>query len=160
MDVQSILAPASVLCDANATSKKHAMELLSQLLADAVGTLNATEVFDSLVNRERLGCTGLGGSVAIPHSKIAGIDECVGAFMRLSNPVDFDACDGEPVDLVFGLLIPADCNQEELDKLRTLSEFLASDAQQALLREATDANELHRVLSQTTGKELPVAAQA
>ena len=160
MNVNGILALQSVLCGAQASSKKHALDILSQLLAEAAGTLNAAEVFDSLVSRERLGCTAIGESVAVPHGRIGGIQGCIGAFLRLAKPVDFDARDGEPVDLVFGLLIPNECGEEDLGSLKELTQHLADPRCQAKLRQAEDAEELHQILIQLGREEPPQAAQA
>ncbi len=160
MDVKDILALESVLCDVHASSKKHAMDILSQRLAEAAGTVNASEVFDSLVHRERLGCTALGESVAVPHGRVGAIEGCVGAFIRLDSPVDFDASDGEPVDLVFGLLMPKDCGDEDLGGLKELTRYLADPECQDKLRQAADAEELHQILVQLGQEDPPKAAQA
>lgn len=114
MDEVSILRPASVRCEAGVGSKKHALEILSELLADAAGGPTAVQVLDGLVNRERLGSTGLGSCVAMPHTKQPGVRSNVGAVLRLDEPVDFNAPDGEPVDLLFGLLVPEDAAADEV----------------------------------------------
>ena len=147
MDVHSILSPDSVICDGSARSKKHALDLLSQLLADAVVGVGAAEIFEILVSRERLGCTALGDAVAIPHGRVAGIDRNVGAFLKLHDPVDFDAPDGEPVDLIFGLLVPQDCSEARLDDLRQLAAVLSDSQLQRQLRHARDAESLFGLLS-------------
>src|SRR3546814_13482734 len=91
--------------DLTFTSKKKALEELSQLLARA-GDLDAGDILGSLSAREKLGSTGLGHGVAIPHGRMAGVDDSIGAFIRLRHPLDYDAHDGHPVDLIFGLLVP------------------------------------------------------
>ena len=149
-----------MLCDAPASSKKHAMDMLSHLLADAAGTLNKAEVFDSLFSRERLGCTALGEAVAVPHGRMAGIERCIGAFIRLANPVDFDAPDGEPVDLIFGLLIPSDCDEDDLGSLKELTLQLSTARFQKELRRAVDVEELYKTLTQSQQRETPQVAQA
>ncbi len=151
MDVHSILSPDSVVCGASARSKKHALDLLSQLLADAAVGVGAAEIFESLVSRERLGCTALGDAVAIPHGRVAGIDRNVGAFLKLHEPVDFDAPDGEPVDLIFGLLVPEDCSEAGLNDLRQLAARLSDGQLQRQLRHARDAQSLFGLLGAMDG---------
>ena len=148
MDVEHILKHESVLCNAEARSKKHALDLLSQLLAEAAATaVSSAEIFEVLVSRERLGCTALGDAVAIPHGRITGIDRNVGAFLKLQNPIDFDSPDGEPVDLIFGLLVPEDCGDAKLAQLRDLAAKLADAELQRKLRRARDPDTLYALLS-------------
>ena len=113
MDVAKLLKPDSVHCGLSARSKKHALELLSQALAASSEAANAEEILEGLIQRERLGCTGLGRSVAMPHTRLSGIDQSVGAFLRLDDAVDFDSVDGAPVDLLFGLLVPEEVSSAD-----------------------------------------------
>lgn len=147
MDVENILNRDSVICGAEARSKKHALDLLSQLLADAVVDVGSDEIFDVLVSRERLGCTALGEAVAIPHGRVAGIDRNIGAFLKLREPVDFDSPDGEPVDLIFGLLVPEDCGEAKLADLRQLTIKLSDPDLQRQLRHARDRDTLFDLLA-------------
>lgn len=147
MDIENLVTLNSIRCDIEARSKKHALDLLSELLAEASNVLTPSEIFDSLIQRERLGCTALGGAVAVPHGRITGIESSLGAFLRLSEPVDFDAADGEPVDLIFGLLIPEDCGELELGKLKELTTSLSEPRFQQKLREAKDVEEIFTVIT-------------
>lgn len=105
-----------------ASSKKRVLEHAARLLAVGLGEEpTAEQIFERLLERERLGSTGLAGGVALPHARIEGIDRSRGAFMRLAGPVEFDALDGQPVDLVFALLVPADANEEHLQLLARLA---------------------------------------
>ena len=158
MDVENLLSRDSVVCDAEARSKKHALDLLSQLLADAVVGVGAGEIFEVLVSRERLGCTALGEAVAIPHGRVPGIDRNIGAFLKLKTPVDFDAPDGEPVDLIFGLLVPEDCSEAKLSDLRQLANSLSDPSLQQQLRRAGDSGALYGLLA--TSDHAPEAEQA
>src|SRR5690606_28705632 len=130
MDVASILKKASIRCATNVGSKKHALELLSESLAEATGIANAAEVLEGLAGREKLGSTGLGEAVAVPHARLAGIESSVGAFLKLARPVNFDSTDGKPVDLLFGLLVPKDCPPEGLADIRELVSKLKDPALQ------------------------------
>ncbi|MBT8420491.1 MAG: PTS sugar transporter subunit IIA [Gammaproteobacteria bacterium] len=106
----------------HASSKKRAIELLSKLIANGTESdLNSTEVFDCLFARERLGSTGLGAGVAIPHGRFPNLNRTICAFLRLKEPVRFDAQDDQPVDLLLGLLVPENCTDEHLQILSTLT---------------------------------------
>lgn len=146
MDIANIISLESMRCDVEARSKKHALDLLSELLADAAEVLTPGEIFDSLVSRERLGCTALGGAVAVPHGRVTGISASLGAFLRLQDPVDFDAADGEPVDLIFGLLIPESCGELELGKLQQLTTSVSERSFQQRLRKAADVEEIYAIV--------------
>ena len=97
MLLEELVKPEGVLCNAQARSKKHCLEILSELLVRPTPEISADQIFENLIKRERLGCTSLGKGVAFPHCRIDGIDACNGALILLSEPVDFDAPDGEPV---------------------------------------------------------------
>ena len=117
MYLQDIINRDAVLCNAHARSKKHCLEILSELLVRSQSDIPAEDIFESLIERERLGCTSLDVGVAFPRCRVKGIDRCVAAMIKLSEPIDFDATDGEPVDLVFG-------SQAEL---RAIAEVYASN---------------------------------
>ena len=101
MVLEHLIKPESVLCNAQARSKKHCLEILSELLARSNPDIGNEEIFSGLIERERLGCTSLDKGVAFPHCRVNGVRESCGALMRLSDPIDFDAPDGYPVDLTF-----------------------------------------------------------
>jgi PTS system nitrogen regulatory IIA component len=147
MDVASILRAGSVRFEKQVRSKKHALDILSQMLADAAGTIKVGEILDGLASRERLGSTGLGESVAMPHARLEGIDSTTGALLRLDEAVDFDSPDGRPVDLLFALLVPQDATDKELKELRELVKRLRDPQLQRELRATQDAQALHAVLT-------------
>ncbi len=146
MDVRNLLTPQRVGCKLAARSRKHALDIVSGLFArDSGGTLDATEVFDAMISRERLGCTALGNGVAMPHARIDGIDAPMAAFVRLDEPVDFDTPDDRPVDLVFALLVPTEreaCHSEELAEL---SRVFADADFRGQLRAAGSARALYEL---------------
>jgi PTS system nitrogen regulatory IIA component len=146
MDVTKLLEPGSVRCEPTVTSKKHALELLSEMLAPATTDKNAGAVLDGLAARERLGSTGLGDSIAMPHTRAAGIEHAVGAFLRLSEPVEFDAPDGKPVDLLLGLLVPEGSTSDDMQQIRQLIKQLRDPALQRELRAASDEEEMYVLL--------------
>ncbi|MEW6169198.1 MAG: PTS IIA-like nitrogen regulatory protein PtsN [Pseudomonadota bacterium] len=147
MKIAEILSPDRVSQGHTFTSKKKALEELSNLLARGVPGVQAADILTSLAAREKLGSTGLGHGVAIPHGRMAGVNQSVGAFMRLKHPLDYDAHDGEPVDLVFGLLVPQGATETHLKHLAAIAEMF-SDAQfcqQA--RKAADEGALYKLIS-------------
>lgn len=148
MHIADLLTAERVACGDPSASKKRVLEQLSALIAGGQTALNPTDVFDSLIARERLGSTGLGHGVAIPHGRVKNGTLTLGAFIKLQQPIDFDAVDGEPVDLLFGLLVPEQSTQEHLQLLAQLAEMFSDAAFVTRLRAATSAAELYSLLSQ------------
>ena len=146
MHLLDLLAPARVSAGAKASSKKRLLELLAQRLADGDAERERA-LFDSLCQRERLGSTGLGHGVAIPHGRSACISVATGAVLRLAEPVDFGAGDGEPVDLLFALAVPEHFTQQHLVLLAQLAEMFGDEAFRARLRAAPDGEALYRLLA-------------
>ena len=146
MFLQDIISRDAVLCNAHARSKKHCLEILSELLVRSQPEIQAEDIFESLIERERLGCTGLDVGVAFPRCRVEGIDQCVAAMIKLSNPIDFDAADGEPVDLVFGLMVPKDVTDSHHADIAMVTELLGDDELRQRLREATSSSALYRLL--------------
>ncbi len=140
-----LLAPTRVL-SSTTTSKKRLLETLATLLSDGQGGALEGSLFDGLCARERLGSTGLGHGVAIPHGRVAGLGSAIGAFVRLAEPVDFGAPDGQPVDLVFALAVPEHFTHQHLVLLSELAERFSSEAFRDALRAAPDAAALLAVL--------------
>lgn len=159
MDVANILAPTSIHCEPKCTSKKHALELLSRMLAAAAGGLSAGKVLDGLAARERLGSTSLGASVAMPHTRVTGIGVIAGAFLRLTIPVTFDSPDDKPVDLLFGVLVPDDSSAAELKELRELVKKLRDPDLQRELRATDDPQALYDLLTDTLTVIRPLPVQ-
>jgi PTS system nitrogen regulatory IIA component len=144
MNIQDFLAPAGVLPRLEATNKKHAIEQIARVAGSG---LDARLVFEVLLERERLGSTGLGHGVAIPHGKFAALKRLCGAFARLETPIDFDAVDGAPVDLVFALLAPEAAGADHLKALGLVSRVLRDGAQRDQLRAARTGEALYAVLT-------------
>ncbi|HET7315160.1 PTS sugar transporter subunit IIA [Salinisphaera sp.] len=146
MNIADIVAPERVRLAADVQSKKRALEQLADILADGTPYLTAADVFNGLIGREKLGSTGVGDGVAIPHARLKGIDDCIGAFIRLPQGVDFEATDEQPVDLIFGMLVPEEATDEHLKLLRQLAEIFSAGETRSDLRDAGDDRELHRAL--------------
>lgn len=147
MQIQDLLSPQRVRCCQQTTSKKRVLERVSELLADIAPDLTSDEIFDCLIERERLGSTGLGKGVAIPHGRVHGLREPVGAFIRLDQGIDFDAIDSLPVDLIFALLVPAESTKEHLGLLAQLAGMFASGPFCARLRESRSDDELYNLIN-------------
>jgi nitrogen PTS system EIIA component len=144
--VAKLLPPANVLPDLDASSKKRLFEQVGLLFENRHGVARSV-VFESLFARERLGSTGLGQGVAIPHGRIKGLKEAHGAFVRLAQPVPFDAPDGQPVRLVFALLVPEHATEKHLEILSELAQMFSDRALREALAGATDAAALHQIIS-------------
>jgi PTS system nitrogen regulatory IIA component len=141
MPIISLLTPSRTLQAVEGGSKKRVLEMASKLIAESAGEEVTYElVFTGLIGRERLGSTGIGEGVAIPHCRLAGIDKPVGALIHLAEPIDFDAIDSRPVDLMFFLLVPEEASDEHLGTLAKLAEVFSQDECRVALR-AADSDE-------------------
>jgi len=147
MDISDVITSDRVLRNVEARSKKHSLDIVSELLASAGETLNQGLVFDSMIRREKLGCTALEGGVALPHGCMEGIDRPYAAFVRLRNPVDYDAPDGVPVDLVLGLALPKGECGCDTDDLADLAELMRSPDLRRMLRDAKSGRALFDLLT-------------
>jgi len=144
--IAKLLPPSNILLDLDVTSKKRMFEQAGLLFENNQG-LARSLVFDSLFSRERLGSTGLGEGVAIPHGRIKGLKEAVGAFVRLAQPVPFDAPDGKPVNLVFLLLVPEQATEQHLRILSDLAQMLSDRELRDKLATEPDASKIHQIIT-------------
>ena len=147
MHLSEIIASKAVFEDLKAGSKKQLLQELANLSAKQTG-LDARRVFETLLQREKLGTTGLGNGMAIPHGKFAGLDRVYGFFARLTNPVDFEANDDQPVDLVFLLLAPESAGADHLKALARISRLLRDTSLVAKLRGTETADGLYAILTE------------
>jgi len=144
--IAKLLPPSNILLDLDVTSKKRAFEQAGLLFENNQGVARSV-VFDSLFARERLGSTGLGQGVAIPHGRIKGLKEAVGAFVRLATPVPFDSPDGKPVTLVFFLLVPEQANERHLQILSELAQMFSDRELRDRLAAENEAGSLHQTIT-------------
>jgi PTS system nitrogen regulatory IIA component len=144
--VAKLLPPANVLLDLPVSSKKRLFEQVGLLFENNHGIARSL-VFDSLFARERLGSTGLGQSVAIPHGRIKGLKDALGAFVRLAQPVPFDAPDAKPVQLLFVLLVPEQATEKHLQILSELAQMFSDRALREAMIAAPDAGALHQLIT-------------
>jgi PTS system nitrogen regulatory IIA component len=146
MLLEEIINTDAVLCNAHARSKKHCLEILGELLVRSQPDIAAEDIFERLIERERLGCTSLEAGVAFPHCRVEGIGRCIAALIKLSEPIDFDATDGEPVDLVFGLMVPTEVTDSHHADIAMITTLLGNGDVRSKLREATSSSALYKAL--------------
>lgn len=146
MELGDLLQADSILADFKASSKKQAIQSLARMMAEQAG-LDPREVFERTLEREKLGSTGVGRGVAIPHARIDGIDGIKGFFARLSNPIEFDSVDDRPVDLMFMLLAPEEAGADHLKALAKVSRTLRDEKTCEKLRATDDPSALLAMLA-------------
>jgi PTS system nitrogen regulatory IIA component len=155
MLLEEIIKPDSVLCNAHARSKKHCLEILSELLVRSFPGIAAEHIFERLIERERLGCTSLKKGVAFPHCRVEGLESSTAAMIKLSEAVDFDSADGESVDLVFGLLVPKKLDDTHLADISMITSVLSNDDLRERLRESGSSSDLYDALLDGYGLAAP-----
>ena len=155
MNITDLLSPERVSCRDELGSKKRLLEQLGELLASSSPVLSQHEIFDALLNREKLGSTGLGKGVAIPHGRMAGLEHPVCAFIKLGAAVDFDTSDGQAVDLVFALLVPENSTEEHLQVLSTIAEIFSNSGVCTALRTCESGSCLLEQLYQWESHRIP-----
>ena len=149
MEITDLITPDSVIPTLRASSKKQALQDLAKKAAEITGE-HERAVFEVLMERERLGTTGVGNGIAIPHGKIASLGRLYGVFARIEEPVDFQAIDDQPVDLVFLLLAPEDAGADHLKALARVSRLLRDAATCEKLRGTDNGDALYALLTEST----------
>jgi nitrogen PTS system EIIA component len=144
--ISKLLSPSSIVLNLSTTSKKRLFEHVG-LLFENTHSVDRGKVFDSLFARERLGSTGLGSGVAVPHGRIKGLKNAVAAVVQLQTPIAFDSADGLPVSLLIFLLVPENATEEHLEILSEVAELLSDDGIRQTLLTSDDAAQLHKVLA-------------
>ena len=147
MELEDLLSPESVIAHLKVTSKKQALQELSDKAAKLT-TLSSRSIFETLLERERLGSTGVGHGIAIPHGKLASLDRLYGVFARLDTPIDFDSIDDQPVDLIFLLLAPESAGADHLKALARVSRLLRNQNVVEKLRATVEAPALYAILTE------------
>lgn len=144
--LEHILTPGRSLVGVPGGSKKRVLEQIAKLVARDLGDLDQQDIFDSLIAREKLGSTGFGNGIAIPHCRLTGCKAPISAVLHLEEAVDFDSVDGAPVDLLFVLLVPEEATDEHLELLRQIASMLDRDEVRSRLRQAPDSQSLYQVV--------------
>lgn len=150
--IDELLGTSSVRCNAVAASRKRVLQFIADVVADE--QLGVDVIFDGLMARERLGSTGLGEGVAIPHCRLA-CDHMRAAFISLDKPIDYDASDGEPVDLLFVLVVPEEEQHAHLEALSALAELFSNAENLAALRACKSDDELCQAIIERLAGQVP-----
>ena len=147
MDLSDLVSPDAVIPTLKVQSKKQAIQALAEKAASLTG-VPEREIFDTLLQRERLGSTGVGHGIAIPHGKLVTFDGIIGVFARLETPIEFESLDGEPVDLIFLLLASEGAGADHLKALARIARVFRNSHITTKLRETRDADSIYAVLTQ------------
>ena len=146
MQIDHILTPQRTFAGVQGGSKKKMLELIGKMIAQH-SHLDPDSIYQNLIAREKLGSTGFGNGIAIPHCRLEDCHKPVGALFQLQSKIDFDALDGEPVDLIFVLLVPSEATEQHLQILKMLAEKLDQANLREKLRAAGDAEELYSIIT-------------
>ncbi len=147
MDLSDLLGPEDILPAMRTSSKRQLLQDLAEKAELKTG-IGARQIFDTLLQRERLGSTGVGNGIAIPHGKLPGLKHITGLFARLEKPIDFEALDDQPVDLVFLLLAPEGAGADHLKALARIARVMREPDKVKKLRETSNANAIYSLLTQ------------
>ena len=142
MKISDILSPKNILSNIQCSSKKAAIELLAKNLADSNNGISLIEIIDCLIAREKLGSTGLGNGIAIPHGRLKYCKKTIAGFIQLSNGVDYETVDNIPVDLIFALIVPEESTNEHLQILAMLAKTLSNKKTISKLRISKNSAEI------------------
>jgi nitrogen PTS system EIIA component len=151
MTLIDLLTPAAVISPLRANSKKQALHELAQHAALLTG-LPERELFEALLQRERLGSTGIGDGIAIPHGRMLGIDRLVGLFARAEKPIEFEALDGQPVDIIFVLIAPEGAGADHLKALARVARVLRNQSVLDQVRHTRDPEAIYAILAESAAK--------
>jgi len=148
MQLSEIINIDRIKCNINVQSKKRALEAISDLFAQDQTQLDSGNIFDSLLSRERLGATGVGYGIAIPHGRIKNCEQITGAFIKLNEGIDFDAIDNQPVDILFALIVPEESTDEHLQVLALLASMFNDADFRQQLRESNNEENIYQLLTE------------
>jgi len=151
LTIDNILAPELTLCKVPASSKKRVLEFIAEQIRQHNDSLGESQIFNNLIARERLGSTGIGQGIAIPHCRLEGLEHVIGVLITLEEAVEFDAIDNQPVDLVFALVVPKEATSEHLELLSQLAEKFNERTFCDSLRQCEDAQTLYQRMTAENG---------
>jgi len=145
MIISALLSPQKIFIDTEVTSKKKLLEMIANIVADR-SNLSQTNIYNNLLSRERLGSTGLGKGFAVPHARVPDLDQVIGCFFRLKEPVNFESPDNQPVDLVFTIIIPEEATEEHLLILSSLARIFSQPEVCQAIRDAANKEEIEKII--------------
>jgi len=143
MSVHKLITPSSTYCNLEGSSKKRILETISKMISENNPDMDSTSVFNGLRGREKLGSTGIGDGIAIPHCRLAECHAATGFLVKLKAPIDFDSIDRQPVDLIFALVVPEDATSEHLQTLAAIAEMFSSPEIREQLRTTKNSDQLY-----------------
>lgn len=146
MEISDLIIPESVIANLRVTNKRQALQELARRAATLLGE-DEHKIFETLLEREQLGTTGIGGGTAVPHGRLPNLPRPMGLFARLEKPIDFDAIDAQPVDLIFLLLTPSDAGANHLKALARIARLMRDRAMCGKLRGTEDADAIYALLT-------------
>ena len=146
MTISALLSPQKIFLDVEVSSKKKLLELIANIVADQT-RLAESSIYNNLLNRERLGSTGLGQGFAVPHARLENLQQTIGCFFRLKYPVNFEAPDNQPVDLVFTIIIPQEATEEHLIILSSLAGIFSQTDVCEAIRNAGSRDEIAQIIA-------------
>ncbi len=147
MKFSNLIKVDQIQLNLKASSKKKALEIISQIVTDNYPQYQNYKIFETFIERERLGSTGIGYGIALPHGRLSNCADTIGIFISLSEGVDFDAIDKQPVKLIFALLIPENSTEEHLQILARLAEFFQVEENRQILDNATSAESVYKLFN-------------
>jgi len=148
MQIKDYISEEGMVFSPSVTSKKAALELLSDTLSHLCSNISKNKVLDALLAREKLGSTGLGDGIAIPHCRMQELDSIYVAMLKLEEGVEYEASDDKPVYYLFCLVVPEDANEDHLELLASLAELLDNETLRNSIQKSSNAKELYQILSQ------------
>jgi PTS system nitrogen regulatory IIA component len=145
MTISALLSPEKIFIDTEVTSKKKLLEMIANIVADRSNLAQST-IYNNLLGRERLGSTGLGKGFAVPHARVPDLNQVIGCFFRLKQPVNFESPDNQPVDLVFTIVIPEEATEEHLLILSSLARIFSQPEVCQAIRDAANKEEIEKII--------------
>jgi len=152
MNISQILSPEATICSLELTSKKKILEKVSQIMAESIDG-SSQDIFESLLARERLGTTALGNGIAIPHGRIDSCSQATAVFILLDKAVDYDAVDGQDVDIIFAILVPEQADAQQLKYLAEIAKVLSEPSLVSQIRHAHCGDALYEIIETATRKK-------
>lgn len=145
MTISALLSPQRIFLDTEISSKKKLLELIANIVADQT-QMPESAIYSNLLNRERLGSTGLGHGFAVPHARVENLEQTIGCLFRLKEPVNFESPDNQPVDLVFTIIIPQEATEEHLMILSSLASIFSQTDVCEAIRGASSRDEIAQII--------------
>lgn len=150
MTLQEILTLDCTLCAVPVKSKKRLLEQVCQIAADQLRNSNPTDLLESLLNREKMGSTGIGNGIAIPHGRLTDTNKTIAVFLTTQNAIEFDAIDNKPVDIFVCLFVPQDSTEDHLETLQSIAKLFSERKTAKLVRKCTNQQEMFDLIQHAT----------